>query len=299
MNASSTGMKRQAPATFSRMPFYHTLPVRHMSADAAYAKRRRLKDELQYTAATIQQALENAGRPPLSLLTCRARALTGSVSTDSCMVISSTEYDASAAASAVVVTDSITAADDDNDYSQDRNSDVDEMLVYASLIQSTRQFYRFGDDTASLVNPKESINNDKDDGQGNDDDDDEEIRASSDTTSTWTPTSICNQVNLNDKKTIDNENRSDGMSSNPSSSAYGEEETSDISFSDQCEGADSSPSPVVPEKEERRSLNGTLFGNENNCNDDLYNNDNNTENNNGHMNNDTTPPEGRSFFVIG
>jgi len=244
-NTTSKGMKRQAPSAFARPPHHYTPSAHHTSA--ADAKRRRLKDELHYTASTIQQALENAGRPPVSLLTCRVRALPSSVNTDSCMVISSAEYDA---ASTAVAEDSTTAASADND-TRDGQSSVDEMLLYASLIQSTRQYYRL-EDSAPLVTPKGSINNDEEDDRGdngNDDDDDEEIRASSDTTSTWAPSSICNNVNLNDKKTIDNDNRSDGTSSNPASSTSGEEETSDISCSDQCEGHEASPSPTVPEKE--------------------------------------------------
>jgi hypothetical protein len=297
-DASSTGiMKRHAPSASARKPFYYTPSARQMSA--ADAKRRRLKDELHYTAATIQQALENAGRPPLSRLTCRVRALPSSVNTEGCMVMSSADYDASTAPATAVK--AAADADDAND-KQDGQTDVDEMLAYASLIQCTRHCYRFVD-TASLATPTESNNNDEDDGKdnGDDDDDDEETRASSDTTSTWAPTSICNQVNLNDKKAIDNENRSDGTSSNPASSAYGEEETSDISFSDQCEGAESSPSPLVPEKEEGRSLNGNLFDYENNGNHDLRNNgngDNAEDNNIGRRNSDPTAPEG-AYFAVG
>jgi hypothetical protein len=190
-NISSTGMQRRQTTPPTSVP-----PPQSFSATDA--KRRRL-DELRYTAATVHQALEDAGRPPVSLLTRRVRALPNSVNTDSCVVISSAEYDAAA---------SITAADaDDANITQDGNSGVDEMLLYESLIRSTRHYYS-GVDTASLVTPRESTNDD------DDEDGIEEVRASSDTTSTWTPSSICNQVNLNDKKTIDNDNRSDGMSSN-------------------------------------------------------------------------------------
>jgi hypothetical protein len=258
-NISSTGMKRHVPSTFYAPPPFAP-SARHISA--ADAKRRRL-DELHYTAATIHQALENAGRPPVSQLTRRIRALPITVNTESCIVISSAEYDASTAAAAVVEK-SVTAANaDDANNTQDGHSSVDEMLLYASLIQSSRHYYGFVD-TASLVTPKESTNNDEDI-------EEEELRASSDTTSTWAPSSICNQVNLNDKKSIDNDNRSDGTSSNPASSSSGEEERSDISFSDQFEGAEASPSPIATEKD---SSNGNILGNENNGSNYLDNNGN-------------------------
>ncbi len=249
MNTTSTGTKRKAP-TFARPLHAFPLSARRTSADDA--KRRRVKDELNYTAATIKQALEDAGRPPKSVLACRVRALPHSVNTDSCMVISSAAYDASNADA----DDSTTASADDTNDTQDEKNGVDDMLLYSSLIQSTSHYYGLGN-SSSLENPTESNNNDNVDGRretddgDDDDDDDEELRASSDATSTWAPSSNCNNVNLNDKKTIDNDNRSDGMSSNPASSTSGEEETSDLSISDQCEGEEASPSPTVPEKENR------------------------------------------------
>lgn len=289
-NTSSTRMKRQTPSTFARPPYYYTSSARHNSA--ADAKRRRLKDELNYTAATIQQAFEDAGRPQMPLLTRRIRALASSVNTDGCMLISSTEYDSSTAAAAA-------DADDAND-TQDGQSSVDEMLLYASLIQSTRHYYR-SVDTASLATTIESINNDEEDDGGDnrdDDDEEEELRASSDTTSTWAPTSsIWNQVNLNDKKTIDNDNRSDGMSSNTASSASGEE-TSDISFSDQCEGAEASPSPIVPL--EKESVNGNLLDSENNNDSDDLNNNGNRDNDGVEDNGEGTATQGaRTYFAVG
>ena len=241
MNTTSTGTKRKAP-TFAR-PLHAFAPsARRTSADDA--KRRRVKDELNYTAATIKQALEDAGRPPKSVLACRVRALPHSVNTDRCIVISSAAYDASNADAE----GSTTASADDTNNTQDEKNGVDDMLLYSSLIQSTSHYYELRN-SSSLDNPTESINNDNVDGRRENDDDDEEVRASSDATSTWAPSSNCNNVNLNDKKTIDNDNRSDGPSSNPASSTSGEEETSDLSLSDQCEGEEASPSPTVPEKE--------------------------------------------------
>ena len=265
-NAPSIGMKRQAPSAYARPMYQYTPPSRYTSA--AEAKRRRLKDELHYTAATVQQALANAGRPPVSILTCRARALPRTVNTDGCMLISSKEYDASDA-----VAEETTTASANADDAQDEQSSVDEMHLYASLIQSTRHFYRL-EDSSSLTT--HNSNNKEDDIGDNDDDvddDDEELRASSDATSTWAPSSTCNNVNLNDKKTIDNDNRSDGTSSNPASSTSGEEETSDLSLSDQCEGDEASPSPPVPEKE-NCSADGNLIDNKSNSSNDLNNDEN-------------------------
>lgn len=285
-NASSIGTKRQAPSAYARPLYQYTPPSRY--ASAADAKRRRLKDELHYTAATVQQALANAGRPPVSMLTCRVRALPRNVNTDGCVLISSTEYETSNA----VVEDSTAAASTDD--TQDGQSSADEMLLYASLIRSTRHFYRL-EDSASLASPTELINNKEDHTGDDNDDEEEELRASSDATSTWAPSSTCNNVNLNDKKTIDNDNRSDGASSNPASSTYGEEETSDLSLSDQCEGHEASPSPTVSEKE--NSSDGNMLDNENNSSDDLNNDENYINNGNGAEDNNEI--RSQVYFVVG
>lgn len=269
---STAGKKRQAPSTFYRPP--SKFKASGNAIATAGAKRRCLREELNYTAATIRQALENAGRPPVSLFKCRVRALPSSVNTDSCMTISSAEYDAFDAAGSAGVNDG--------------QSSLDEMLSYASLIQSTRSYYTL-DDSASIITPQESIiNGQEDDRRDNaDDDEDDELRASSDTTSTWAPSSNCNEVNLNDKKTIDNDNRSDGISSNPASSTSGGEETSDISLSDQCEGDEASSSPPDQEK-------SSLLENENNGGESLGFDNN--------QNNDEAEDDGlqsKGFFVVG
>lgn len=285
---SSIGMKRHAPSAYARPMYQYTPPSRYTSAEA---KRRRLKDELHYTAATVQQALANAGRPPVSILACRARALPRSVSTDGCTLISSKEYDAANA----VVEEFTTATNADGAHdAQDEQSSVDEMLLYASLIQSTRHCYRL-EESASLATPTES--NKEDDRGDNDDDDDEyeELRASSDATSTWAPSSTCNNVNLNDKKTIDNDNRSDGTSSNPASSTSGEEEASDLSLSDQCEGDEASPSPPTVQEKENCSADRNLLNNEKISSDDLNNDEN--HNNDGVEDNDDNQTQ--VYFVVG
>lgn len=281
------GLKRQAPSTCSddKPPYLH-----HMSAKDAEHRRR--KHELNYTASTVQQELKNAGRPQVSLFTRRVRALPSNVNTDGCMVISSTEYDASAAAA---VTEHYMTATNAHD------TVVDEMLSYAALIQSTRQYYGLVV-TASHITPSETTNIKEQYGANNnyDEDDEEELRASSDATSTWTPTPICNQVNLNDKKTIDNDNRSDGMSSNPQSS--GEEESSDISFFDQCEGAESSSSPIILEKDSSNSnlLDIGIIGNDDVSNNGNHNRNDRDEDNYSQRNLDATFfDSGLAFFAVG
>lgn len=218
----SRGIKRQVPPPSSLYNSWLKKCAGHMSAPDA--KRRRQRDELNYTASTIQQALEKAGRPPISLST-RVRALPSTVNTDSCTVITSTEYDASAQVAEQPIKANI---NDAHDAQAAKEGGADDMFVYAELIQATRQFYGSVDIQAP-VSPDETT-----DSNGQDDEDDEEeLRGSSDaTSSTWAPTPSRNQGNLNDKKYIDNDNRSDGASSNPQSS---EEDLSDASFSDHLE----------------------------------------------------------------
>ena len=311
MSTSSRGIKRQAPhpsTTFGKRaspPFYYTKSTRYMSA--ADAERRRKTDELHYTASTIQQALEDANRPPVSLFTRRVRALPSSVNTDSCTVITSAEY---AESSAQANEHPIKANANENGALAGKENSVDEMLLYAALIQSTRQFYGFAEDTSPTTNGTTTNNNEQQDGGVNDDDDDgdedgeeEELRASSDATSTWSPTLPCNQVNLNDKKAIDNDNRSDETSSNPSSG----EESSDVSFSDQCEGAGSSSSPIISEKGNSNSGDLLENGNIDIGNDDVNNDANNNIRNDGarddnrvRRNSDTDAAyPGSAFFVCG
>lgn len=221
----SRGIKRQVPPPSTLYNGYLQC-ASHMSAPDA--KRRRQKDELNYTASTIQQALEKAGRP----LSTRVRALPSTVNTDRCKAITSAEYDAS-----VQVADQPIKANisDAHDAQAAKEGGADDMFVYAELIQATRQFYGSLDIQAP-VSPDETTDSNGQDDE-DDEEDEEEIRGSSDaTSSTWAPTPSRNQGNLNDKKYIDNDNRSDGASSNPQSS---EEDLSDASISDHLE-----PSPV-------------------------------------------------------
>ena len=77
---TSRGIKRQVPPPSTLYNDY-LKSTRRMSAPDA--KRRRQRDELNYTASTIQQALEKAGRP---LSTRRVRALPSTVNTEKCKV---------------------------------------------------------------------------------------------------------------------------------------------------------------------------------------------------------------------
>ena len=225
---TSRGIKRQVPPPSTLCNDY-LKSTRRMSAPDA--KRRRQRDELNYTASTIQQALEKAGRP---LSTRRVRALPSTVDTEKCKVITSAEYDASVQVAEQPIKANI---NDAHDAQAAKEGGADDMFVYAELIQATRQFYGSVDIQAP-VSPDETTDSNGQDDE-DDEDDEEELRGSSDaTSSTWSPTPSRNQGNLNDKKYIDNDNRSDGASSNPQSS---EEDLSDASFSDYLP---SPPSPI-------------------------------------------------------
>lgn len=149
-------------------------------------RHKRQKQELAYMAATIDQTLEEAGRPTMSLKSVRReRALpTGSVDLSLAQVISASEYDSSTAA--------------------DSNKNEDEKDVYykafytsySSLIQSTRLYYN-----SSLSESK--FANDENEKKS-------ESSSSMEGLSSWTPNS--SNHDLNDNKDIDNDNRSDQSS---------------------------------------------------------------------------------------
>ena len=223
----SRGIKRQVPPPSTLYNGYLKCASHNMSAPDTKRRRRQI-DELNYTASTIQQALEKAGRPPISLST-RVRALPSTVNTDSCTVITSAEYDAQVAEQQPIKPN---INDADAQGAKEDGADDNIMCLYAELTQATRQFYGSVDIQAP-VTPNETAGSKRKEEEEEEDDEDEELRGSSQA-STWAPTSPSrSQVNLND---IDNDNRSDGPSSNPQSS---EEDLSDASFSDHLE-----PSPV-------------------------------------------------------
>lgn len=246
---TSTTMKRQASTISSSYYIAHT---HAQDSAAASAKRRRQdhKENLQFTAATIQSALANAGRPPMSISTRerRERALPMSagcnVDRESCKVMTSKEFDefendfgeTSAADQEDVLTlDAL---------NQSSSQDVSSMYMQAGLIQSTRHYYSFAsNDETSTSNPPAPnskqedqcrnssinstldqytsyiMNNSKINNNNNNINEDN----SEEGFSSWGASSSCNYLNIdnNNSKNIDNDNRSDGVSINVDASATG------------------------------------------------------------------------------
>ena len=180
-------------------------------------------EELQYTAATIQAALEKAGRPPMSVLNRRREGTLpiGSVDMDKAKVIFSSEYDG--ATSSVQMSSRAKPGDyarcveshgngvgkSNNgltlSFDKCKKNASNEMLsscfLYADLIQSTGHYYN-----ASRTETEDEIKN------GYNDTDDKNSD-SSEGISSWAPSSSRSNLNDNDVKNIDNDNQSDEQSS--------------------------------------------------------------------------------------
>ncbi|KAL3803516.1 hypothetical protein HJC23_014064 [Cyclotella cryptica] len=183
--------------------------------------KRRKKQELTYPTDPTEAVLEKAGRhalptPPLR----RERALpTGSVDLSLVKVVDASEYDKNF--------NSRNFADnskDENVKINDKDATIGSehdiyysafYADYASLVQSTRQYY--------AVSPSES--------KFNNEDKKSESSSSMGGLSSWTPNS--SNQDLNDNKKIDNDNRSD-------QSSLDEEESSADSSSSESR----SPSPL-------------------------------------------------------
>jgi hypothetical protein len=219
------------------------------SNDAASNKRRRQRQELNYTAATIQRALTNAGRPPVSVMARnrRERALPmGSVDMGGARMMTSAEFDAldnddnevgdassqrendlqaGAETKSEDRTETVSSADNRAD-----EYDISSMYMLSGLIQSTRHYYNFSNDnsdattaTASVNNTSSNIINYRPARNGkatqltqsyNSACNDEKLSEdNSEGLSSWTPSSSYNSLNDNERKDIDNYNRSDGQSS--------------------------------------------------------------------------------------
>ena len=233
-------------SSYKRQGYYYAHTHQHHTNDAAASsnKRRRQKEDLRYAAATIQQSLSDAGhhdaRDMSSILqNRRERALPmGSVDMSTVKLVTSAEFDMNEK-------EDMKGEQDDGEENKEENTyDVNSMFMLSSLIQSTRQYYSFSNDdtttTASAavqassssngtVNQPRSTTQSSNNSNNNamttqtyHNINDEDI---SEGTSTWTPSppittnddgveSSTNEL-LNDylKKNIDNDNRSDGLSS--------------------------------------------------------------------------------------
>jgi len=243
-----TAMKRQASYFYA-----HT---HNDDADSASNKRRRQNEEFQYTATTIQTA-------PMSILTGRREPALPLVSVDMerTRVLTSSEFDREEAEMAAYGDDRTQEdqqqVEEKNDEAQDDddpNGDVASMYMMASLIQSTRHYYSFASDdttstTKSLSNnmsSKDQTNISQAYSNCNNNYNTERTPSedNSDGLSSWTPSSSsCNDyLNDNDKKHIDDDNRSDGQSS--CDIGAGESWSDSISNSDHG----SSPYPYSPRR---------------------------------------------------
>ncbi len=175
---------------------------------------------MQYTAATIQSALQAAGRPPMSVLDRRReRAFPqGLVDMNAAKVMSSSEYDRqNGPFFGMGSSNSSKDAEESSDLTSQERASVSnldqaacEEFDYASLVVSTRTYYKNAFRTApasnftvsnSKVARGKSVNNDVDKNSD-----------SSEDVSSWTPSSRSNDLMIY-MKNIDNDNRSDDISS--------------------------------------------------------------------------------------
>lgn len=225
----------------------------HIRQSAQYvpSKRQRQnnsKDELQYIAATIQQALVDTGRPLITNMICGSREPSfppGSVDMNRCKVLTSSKFDSSES--------TLNAQPDDKEENGDQGNDCDEynlasMYMMSSLIQSTRHHYESFSNyegtrrVATISNSLSSRNADfpttkqsksvytktlTNEQLGKDKDDNSEGLSS------WTPSqSSCSHLKYYEKKSIDNDNRSEGQSSGMPGGEEEEESSGTISYSD-------------------------------------------------------------------
>eukprot|EP00569_Conticribra_weissflogii_P004937 CAMPEP_0171332024 /NCGR_PEP_ID=MMETSP0878-20121228/3108_1 /TAXON_ID=67004 /ORGANISM="Thalassiosira weissflogii, Strain CCMP1336" /LENGTH=315 /DNA_ID=CAMNT_0011832703 /DNA_START=70 /DNA_END=1017 /DNA_ORIENTATION=+ len=223
-----SAMKRQG--TFDTEPRRHHR--NHHHSDCPDHKRRKQKEDLQYTAATIQSALQAAGRPPMSILERRReRALPlGCVDMNAAKVIYSSEYDKQkgpffdeeqkeyvTGSSKSAKDASVNAIEDSSnlisqEFASSTNLDdvAYEDLDYASLIVSTRTYYK--NNFRSPPTSNFTVSNTKVTQSKNVNNDVDKNSDSSEGVSSWTPSSHSNDLKIY-KKNIDNDNRSDDVSS--------------------------------------------------------------------------------------
>ena len=234
-------------SSYKRQNYYAHTHQHHTNDAASSNKRCRQKEDLRYAASTIQQSLSDAGhhdaRDMSSILqNRRERALPmGSVDMSTVKLVTSAEFD-----SEMNEKEDMKGEQEDGEENKEENTyDVNSMFMLSSLIQSTRQYYSFSNNdtttTASAAGQASSsssngtVNQPRSTTQSSNNSNnnamttqayhninDEDI---SEGTSTWTPSppittnddgveSSTNEL-LNDylKKNIDNDNRSDGLSS--------------------------------------------------------------------------------------
>ncbi|KAL7552135.1 hypothetical protein ACHAWF_015409 [Thalassiosira exigua] len=194
--------------------------ARHRPHNATSAKRKRQREEGAYAAAVVEKSLADAGRPPMSTSSPRGRALPrGSSDESGARVMSSREWDRSEAIGAKRRRPDETAENDGiSDEQKEAGAhrqgampsyDVSTMYALAGLIQSTRRYYNFSDgedhaDGNGMLSRSDHCSDDK-------------LSENSEGQSSWTPSSTFGgEMTLgdwNEKKGLDDDNRSDGQSS--------------------------------------------------------------------------------------
>jgi hypothetical protein len=245
--ATTTTMKRCATTTSSHHISdtnnnisTHSHPTH---AQSTANKRRKHKEELQYTAHTIQSALREAGRPPITIFTRRReRALPmGSVNMNLALVVSSKEYDAMESNGSTASNES-TTEEDTSDVPEANVYDYTSPYEYASLMQASRTYYTSSStsNVSGTTTTTASTEEDKTN-KSSEYNEDKTSEHSSEGLSSWTPNSSCEDFDEDKKNnSIDNDNRSDGQSS------LGAEDSSSSSSSGG--GFSSSPSPSLKEE---------------------------------------------------
>lgn len=277
-NNNKNNIKMQGGGSHNNSSYYYAYTHPNDATSSSNKRRRQKEEELQYTAATIQSALEDAGRPPMSILTrerreCALPFLNNSVDMTTAKVVTSREFDDDGSSSNKSTQSS--SEEKKNEYDsldvstdiigRPRNrataaassygyDDVASMYMMGSLVQSTRHYYNFSDNdddentdasctlvtsnvptkkrarytysssSTGILPSKTSMNHSNEDSiikkamrtcaQYNDDNDEKLSEDNSEGQSSWAPsTRPCGELADNDKKNIDNDNRSDGQSS--------------------------------------------------------------------------------------
>ena len=242
-------------------------PRRSIDDTSGNKRRRQNKDELelQYTAATIKEVLADAGRPTVNIMTHdrREHALQlGIVNMDGCKVVTSLDFDEYEMNAQADELDGYPATRSNAGNCDDQ--DLASMYVIAGLVQSTPHYYSFpliykaGIQSGNGAGPNSPCYNEDQPTKKQTKsmtevstinlNDERLSKDNSEGFSSWTPSSSSfNHLNYYDSTfyNIDNDNRSDGQSSDtalrsssssPSSSASVNSASS--ASSPQCQGGD-------------------------------------------------------------
>ncbi|KAL7540882.1 hypothetical protein ACHAWF_006810 [Thalassiosira exigua] len=257
---TSSGLESQGTPKTSNPPYKSAMKQhRHPRQqdrpkhDSASAKRKRQREEGAYAAAIVKKSLADAGRPPVSRVCGHRGAFKFhgvgiKVATDDgARVMSSKDWDRADATTEAAADASVgtkrrrpneTAEDNnvhgegvgDEQEKQDEEQhvvvsyDVSNMYALADLIQSTRRYYNFSDGENHNINGNSMLSR-------LDHSSDDKLSENSEGQSSWTPSvtfgSEMTLGDLNEKKGLDDDNRSDGPSLEDGSETGGEMDSTD------------------------------------------------------------------------